>query len=183
VSSKPHLSICIMARIVTGLFMATGNAWGADTPYQVVFSGRFNAPSIMKLVISRAKLNATGSAPANPLHGAKAEIWTTRLEASCSLVSLEKMDDRSTAINFKCRSARLGALTSSVTLFVIPNTRPEANILAASHPRPAVVRFGTWLEGYEQAQVTVDMDRTNSLLSHPNVIATSGADRTKLARR
>jgi hypothetical protein len=123
----------------------TASAWGADQP---IFSARFRTQkSSLTLVILRSK---------------KAEIRNGKLlEATCSISRLERLDNKSNVIDMKCRSARLGALVSPVSVFFSP---AESINRTPAIEHPAFVRFGSWLQGYQQAILTVDMDRSAMLL-------------------
>lgn len=75
--------------------------------------------------------------------------------ASCKVVRLEKQGPRQpSALVMKCRSQRLAALTTPVALLWSESDRPSPEI-----------RFGSWLTGYQQARLRIELDRysrTNS---------------------
>jgi hypothetical protein len=70
-------------------------------------------------------------------------------EATCRTQIFEKDGEAPLALEMRCQSSKFDALTVPVTLFWP----------AALGKRSAVLRFGTWLEGYRQAPLFVQLDR------------------------
>jgi hypothetical protein len=82
-----------------------------------------------------------------------AQIWSgSHCQATCSSLTLEKGDlSMPLSLDLQCRGGELGPLSAHVA------------VLWDHGPKPStLLRFGTWLEGYEQASIKVEVDRFNS---------------------
>lgn len=67
----------------------------------------------------------------------------------------ETVDVASASLDLSCRSAAFGALAAPATVF-FHNT-------GAGH-KSSVLRFGTWLQGYEQTILNTELDRSARLM-------------------
>jgi hypothetical protein len=83
-------------------------------------------------------------------HHAFAQIQTLdgKALASCDVKPLDN-----SAIDMTCKSSGFSPLTSHAALYIGERQGKKAGIL----------RFGTWLSGYEQAVLEVKIDRSNRL--------------------
>jgi hypothetical protein len=75
-----------------------------------------------------------------------------------------------------CKSAAFGALAAPATLFF-----RDAYGEATSRNVP-VLRLGTWLQGYQQAVLTTEYDRSARLMMEMKEMVRPGAGHVKLAR-
>jgi hypothetical protein len=107
-----------------------------------------------------------------------------RVEALCSIQSAESYLHGHTllasSIDMSCKGTALGALAASATLF-FPEKLDGANGQSASRNKP-VLRFGTWLQGYQQAVLKTEFDQSARLMSELKEIIRPGAEHVKLAR-
>jgi hypothetical protein len=154
-----------LGRFCMGLLITTvttANAWGAE---QTLFSARFSSESKSPLTLVILRNSDTGP---HSLRETKAEIRKGRqLEATCSLSRVEIMDDHSHVIDMKCRSARLMAFVSPVSIFFTPSSSPASRGPSRSPAvaQTAFVRFGSWLQGYQQAVLTIDYDHSRLIMN------------------
>jgi hypothetical protein len=119
----------------------------------VQFSGTFNLKSphapgtqALRFVIGTPENDKSGMAVA--------QIWSgTRCQASCSSVDMEKGDlSMPISLDLQCHGEALGPLSAHVAVLWDHG---------ADHS--TLVRFGSWLEGYEQASMKVEVDHFNTL--------------------
>jgi hypothetical protein len=102
-----------------------------------------------------------------------------KLEAICSVQQVESYamaqgkPPQAASVELSCKSAALGALTAPATLYF-----QDASGVATSRKKP-VLRFGTWLQGYQQAVLTTKFDRSARLIEE---FVRPGAEHVKLAR-
>jgi hypothetical protein len=118
---------------------------GCDTPLKSVrYAAHFEWPQAgpgeknsLQLLIGSRESSKTGETVA--------QIWSgNQCQLSCLSTQLDP-----TALELKCRSAQLGMLTTSATVLWNRDAKPG---------HEATLRFGTWLEGYEQAPLRVEID-------------------------
>ncbi len=81
-----------------------------------------------------------------------------RVEAICSILSLETYSHGKalliSSVDMSCKSTGLGALSSPATVYF-----PDANAKSTAR-NTAILRFGTWLQGYQQAALTTQIDQS-----------------------
>lgn len=85
-----------------------------------------------------------------------------RIEAICSVQSLETYRAGksllASSVDMSCKGTTLGALAAPATVFF-------RNVNSKSTSRgAAVLRFGTWLQGYQQAVLTTEFDQSARLI-------------------
>jgi hypothetical protein len=89
-----------------------------------------------------------------------AQIWSGKhCQASCSSIDIVgrpgalEMDEASIPISLdlQCRGEALGALAARVAVLWSHGSQPTTTL-----------RFGSWVDGYEQAALKVEVDRFNS---------------------
>ena len=132
--------------VLSSVFAATAFAALVALPSsqanaEVAYSANFKfQKEPMKLVISRTP--AGSSAQILAANGA--------IQARCSLKHVERDEgSKPLAVDMECRSAHFSPLVRPATIF-------WANGADSSAP---ALRFGTWLEGYEQVRLNVEVDR------------------------
>ncbi len=100
-----------------------------------------------------------------------------RVEAICGIQSLETYRAGKSllpsSIDMSCKGTTLGALAAPATVFF-----RNSNSQSTSHGA-AVLRFGTWLQGYQQAVLTTEFDQSARLVEE---MPRPGAAPVKLAR-
>ena len=124
----------------------------------VQFSGTFK----LKSAASEAKpMRFVIGVPEDATPGsAVAQIWSgDSCKATCSSIDFEKGGaSLPISLDLQCHGAELGALSTHVAVLWDHGPTPTTQL-----------RFGTWLDGYEQAAVRVQVDRFN-----PTFVATRG---------
>ncbi len=121
-------------------FVST-SAFSAELTYAASFA--LNGKP-MKVLIHRPSMNA----------GASAQIQSENARvASCEVKSIERDETmKPVAVVMDCQNPGFKQLANTVTVFW-PGLNPQ-NV--------PVIRFGTWLSGYEQAKLKVEVDRFQS---------------------
>jgi hypothetical protein len=103
-----------------------------------------------------------------------------RVEAICSIQGVESYMCGQTllasSIDLSCKGTSLGALAAPATVYF-----KDANSESSSRNQP-VLRFGTWLQGYQQAVLKTEFDQSARLMSEMKEIIRPGAEHVKLAR-
>jgi hypothetical protein len=107
-----------------------------------------------------------------------------RVEAVCSIQGFESYMHGHTllasSIDLSCKGTALGALAAPATVY-FPEKLDGANSKSTSRNQP-VLRFGTWLQGYQQAVLKTEFDQSARLMSEMKEIIRPGAEHVKLAR-
>lgn len=105
-------------------------------------NSRTHGAEPLRFVIGEAEGGTKGSAVA--------QIWAgNHCQASCSSIQFEKGDlSMPISLDLQCRGEELGALSAHVAL-----------LWAQGNNTSTQLRFGSWVEGYEQAALKVEVDR------------------------
>lgn len=145
-SPNPRFVFVSLVALSAVLPMSRANA-------DVAYSARFTfQKEPMKLVIHR---EASGSS---------AQILTAAgaVQARCKFKNVERDESQKpVVVDMECKSAQFSPLVRQASLFW-PN--------GAGSSSPAL-RFGTWLEGYEQVRLSVDVDRYSRVVNRaPSVV-------------
>jgi hypothetical protein len=160
---------------------ACGKATG-ETLYSAIFKWSSEAQSgkTMKIIIAKAKKPGFKDSKivAKILNGKSCE-------AVCNVEKLETFGSekslKAASVDMNCKSAALGALAAPATVFFQNESDPSLG-----EPK-SVLRFGTWLQGYEQASLTTEVDESARLIhelapTRGREMARSSAEAVKLAR-
>jgi hypothetical protein len=163
---------------------ACGKATG-ETLYSAIFkwSGEAQSGKTMRIVIVKAKKPGFKDSKivAKILNG-------KNCEAVCNVEKLETFGTekslKAASVDMSCKSAALGALAAPATVFFQNESNP---FLPVSNESKSVLRFGTWLQGYEQAVLTTEVDESARLIpelapTRGREMARSSAEAVKLAR-
>lgn len=103
-----------------------------------------------------------------------------RVEAICSIQGVEGNGTLASSVDMSCKGTALGALAAPATVY-FPEKLDGANAKSTSRNMP-VLRFGTWLQGYQQAVLKTEFDQSARLMNEMKEIIRPGAEHVKLAR-
>lgn len=153
----------ILAGIAT-LFLTSAGGWASTRPYQSGNGAECQRPLKEPAYLATFEMadSSAGKAERRRLvvaetEGRKliAQIWSgNSCQATCRALSFEKGKASSpVALHLECQSAQLSSLTASATLLWGRGR---------SLSKVPTLRFGTWLQGYRQAVLEVELDRFSS---------------------
>ncbi|MGZ3707953.1 MAG: hypothetical protein ACXWPM_03890 [Bdellovibrionota bacterium] len=127
---------------------------------QLEFSAKYSwsgAPEPMRVRVGRAS------------RGEKGSEWIAQLSteskgcfAFCSVKNFERENPLTpVALNLQCQSGQFGPLSAPTTILWNKSGKAE------------IIRFGTWIAGYEQTTLSVDMDTYSGPSLAPRTLAQS----------
>ncbi|MFL5813363.1 MAG: hypothetical protein ACJ763_07270 [Bdellovibrionia bacterium] len=178
------------ALVLTAIsFMSTAEGAPLKTFYSASFQwneGQSNAGKTLRIVIvknTRPRYN-------EPKLVAKI-VNGKRVEALCSIQNVEGYTRHqktreareargnallASSVDMSCKGTSLGALAAPATLYF-----SDVNAESTSRNKP-ILRFGTWLQGYQQAVLKTEFDQSARLMNEMKEIIRPGAEHVKLAR-
>jgi hypothetical protein len=173
-------------------FVSTAHGASSKTFYSASFQwneGQSNASQTLRIVIMK------NAKPRYNEPKLVAKIMNgKRVEALCSIQYVEgrtRQQTRETretrgnallasSVDMSCKGAALGALAAPATVYF---RDPYSESTSRNKP---VLRFGTWLQGYQQAVLKTEFDQSARLMtefrSEMKEIIRPGAEHVKLAR-
>lgn len=132
--------------------------------FQAEFSWKGKDRPVSKTaVLPQESLQLTIARPAGSAFGAPdvAQIWSPKggCQAVCESLGLERDESgKPSFLKLNCKAPHLKLLTVPVTVFW-PAYGTEAH--SSNRQDPMVIRFGSWLEGFEQTSLQVSYDRAD----------------------